>query len=227
MDPVVVTDFVRDRRTGEVAWVVVAAYLRGASGDPVCIDYRVRQVGRRDGAEMPPDETVDLMERLGKHSTEPAAPTPLEASEKGIPRYVFEEASQTRLLERGRQRLARLEKFEQLNPQLTTLEISGAERDMLTPATRKSVGRPPQRSLGEKLEILAAVEAGGEQGRTLEEIAGDFFMSRSALRDLLSWARRDASPRLFTGRGQGRAGGQLTPEALAMLEQARKAARGE
>jgi hypothetical protein len=52
----------------------------------------------------------------------------------------------------------------------------------------------------------------------LDEVAAKHHMSRSAVRDLLSWARGDAEPVLFTNYGPGKRGGELTPAARAMLK---------
>ena len=72
------------------------------------------------------------------------------------------------------------------------------------------------RWLDERIDKLST-----EMTHTLDQIAKDVHLSRSALRDLLSWARNDAEPRLFTNPGAGRRGGRLTPEARALLKKAR------
>ncbi len=78
-------------------------------------------------------------------------------------------------------------------------------------------GRPPTRSLPEILAILEATEAGHKAGRTLEQVAADRLMSRSSLRNLLSWARHNHEPRLLHPVLQGRSGIELTDEARTML----------
>jgi len=75
--------------------------------------------------------------------------------------------------------------------------------------------------MAEKLRILAAVEASYDTGTKLEDVARQLHMSRSTLRDLLAWAR-GSQPRLFTGSGQGRRGGQMTDVARAMLREIEK-----
>lgn len=73
--------------------------------------------------------------------------------------------------------------------------------------------------MGEKLAVLQSVEAAYAAGRTLDDVAADHLLSRSAVRDLVSWARKDASPPLFTSYGPGRRGGELTPAARRMLDE--------
>ncbi|HXH78181.1 hypothetical protein [Nocardioides sp.] len=206
---VTVSSDVMDRRTGRVGWAVVAAYVTGEHGDPVCVEYRVRQVRR---GERKFDDVVNLHRTI--HAMEDHAEQGIVGEGPfdpvGIPRYVFEAASQGRLLDRARANLARGGR--------STEGLSTEAKALLTPPAHKP-GRPPQRSMLVKLQILQAAEKAHAAGQTLEDVAQQFHMSRSAVRDLLSWARRDASPRLFTGAGQGRRGGEMTPEARAMLSQ--------
>ena len=205
---VTVSTDVFDRRANEPRWAVVASYVQGERGDPVCIEYRVRLV-RGAGSH-------DLLRNLhlNLRAMEDDATENLvgegEFPDIGIPRYVFEQASQGRLLERARAHLSRNE--------TKRSGLTSEARAMLAPPVRKA-GRPPQRSTADKLRILAAIEVAFEAGDTLETVATEFHMSRSAVRDLLSWARSDAQPRLFTASGRGRKGGQLTPEARAMLQE--------
>ena len=206
-DVVPISSQVVERRRGRIGWAVVAAYVTGEHGDPVCVEYRVRQVRR--GERMIDDvvalqQTLDAMEDHASQGLVGQGPfDPI-----GIPRYVFESASQGRLLEKARVSLSRGSR--------ATEELSSEAKALLTPPAHKP-GRPPQRSMGDKLKILRAIEEAQAAGQKLEDVAQQFHMSRSAVRDLLSWARRDANPRLFTGAGQGRKGGEMTPEARAML----------
>lgn len=89
-------------------------------------------------------------------------------------------------------------------------------------APERRPGRPPQRGLLEKLHILADVEAAYESGGTLADVADRHHMSRAAVRDLLSWARKDATPQLFEGITPGRKGGGLTPAARDLLSRMRQ-----
>jgi hypothetical protein len=221
-DPLVIWVFAENERAKRAAnaytgpgnlpvpgWLVFGLFVRAADGEPTCVDYRVRAFpNMRDlGTWQPWVERIGRAMR-GDHSAIPV-PDPVSG---GIPRYVFERASQARLLEMARERL----------------RSTPTERARLTPnalaivdhAAGPQVGRPPQRSLAEKLRILKAVENAYNDGEpSLERIAADFHMSRSSLRDLLSWARRDATPRLFTTLGHGRRGGEMTQEAKALFAQ--------
>lgn len=205
---VTVGESVFDRRTKDLGWAVLATFTVGERGDPVCVEYRVRVVRGENMSERLRNlhQTLDAMERHATDGLAGAGAFP----DSGIPRYVFEQASQGRLLEAARAKLQRDDTFRE--------QLSDGARALLAPPAHKP-GRPPKRSMADKLRILAAVETADDLGRTLEDVAGDFHMSRSALRDLLSWARRDAQPRLFTARGQGRGGGELTAEARAMLRE--------
>lgn len=203
---VTVSSEVFNRATHLPGWAVVATYAMGAQGDPVCIEYRVRVL--RGASTM--DLVVNLhrnIEAMEDHAVadlvgEGAFPS------AGIPRYVFEAASQGKLIEKARASLARNSAKRDA--------LSDEARQLLAPPARKP-GRPPVRSVAEKLHILAAVEVANSAGVKLDDVAAQFHMSRSALRDLLSWARHDASPRLFEGSGAGRKGGGMTAEARQML----------
>ena len=210
VSPVVITADVFHRTTRKPRWAVAATYVTGQRGDPVCIEYRVR-VLRGDGNSELLRNLHLTLNAMEDHATDELAgdgPFP----DTGIPRYVFERASQGRLLERARRSLDR-------NPKRR--EKLTAESRALLAAPAHKPGRPPRRSMLDKLRILEAVEAAQDAGETLEDVAGRFDMSRSAVRDLLSWARRDAAPRLFTASGLGRRGGRMTPDARAMLRDLR------
>jgi hypothetical protein len=210
---VTISDLVEDASDGRIGWAVVAAFVRGPLGEPVCVDYRVRQVkagvesalsgldargiGLRNG-----QKTILALEAHAHAEWAGTGPF----SRKGIPRYVFEEASQQRLIAKARKLL-------ELKPTATP-----KARHVFTAPERRP-GRPPQRGLLEKLRILADVEAAYASEGTLADVAERHHMSRSAVRDLLSWARRDANPQLFEGITQGRRGGQMTPEARELLAQ--------
>jgi len=193
-------------------WAVAATYTRGSNGEPVCVEYRARVLRGDDPRELLMDlqETISAMESHAALDLVGEGPFP----DVGIPRRVFEVASQSRLLQKAREALRRSDKRRSHVPP-ETLEL-------LSPGQRR-VGRPPVRPLEEKLRILAAVEDATQSGESLEVVAHTFHMSRSSLRDLLSWARHDSDPRLFTGGGQGRGGGALTPEARLLLDQLRGA----
>lgn len=209
---VTVQESVIDQRTNDIRWAVVATFTEGEHGDPVCIEYRVRLVRGTTG----PERLANLhrsLDVMGRQATEGLAGEGL-FPKVGIPRYVFERAAQGRLLERARASLERGGR--------STSRLSANARALITAPPRRP-GRPPKRSMVEKLRILAAVEASYEtEGATLDSVAKQLHMSRSALRDLLSWARHDAQPRLFQGRGQGRGGGQMTEQARAMLREIEK-----
>jgi hypothetical protein len=202
---------VLDQRTKEIHWAVTATFTEGERGDPVCIEYRVRVVRGSTTQERLVNLhlTLDGMGRQADDELAGEGPFP----NVGIPRYVFEQASQGRLLEKARASLARGGR--------STSRLSAEAQALITPPAHKP-GRPPQRSMAEKLRILAAVEASYESGATLEDVGKQFNMSRSAVRDLLGWARNDAQPRLFEGRGKGRRGGQMTKEARAMQRKINK-----
>ncbi len=187
-------------------WLVVALFAKTRSGDPVCVDYRVRAIPDAHKMEQwwaAKDQLIRSMS--GDHTALPEM-TP---SPGGVPRYVFEEASQQRLLAGARKQMGKPTRTEQGR-------LRREAKAFLASSDRKP-GRPPQRSLTDKLRTLQAVEEGYASGRSLEDVARDRAMSRSSLRDLLSWARNDASPRLFTPTRQGRSGGTLTPEGRALL----------
>lgn len=199
-----VSNVVWDRVDGTIGWAVMAQFVVGPTSEPVCVDYRVRQVKR---------ETVDPLDTfkdtIAAMSEEPLSGWPEGGtySSKGIPAYVFREASQAKLIEEARQFIAQV-----------PTDVSDTAKRALAAPERKP-GRPPSRSLLEKLQVLAAVEKAFREGRTRSDVAKTFHMSDGAVRDLLSWARRDHQPQLFTGTTQGRRGGAMTPEGRELLQQ--------
>jgi len=223
---VTVGEVVNDRKSGRATWAVVAGYVIGPQGDPVCVEYRVRQVASAGSDAVAIVDAIYLAEALETQCKDAALSVPSHPSPRGIPRYVFEVAAQGRMLDRARKRLALIDDQHARDDaargrgedvRIVRREVAADARALLAASTGRRIGRPPQWSLAEKLHILSAVERATVQGRILAEVAAEFHMSRSSLRDLLSWARRDANPRLFTARGQGRGGGELTAEARALL----------
>lgn len=198
-------------------WMVVALFLPAADGQLTCIDYRVRAIP--DTHDLPGWQKAffAMAEAMTNQHAQLPAPT---VTPGGVPRYVFEEASQVQLLKAAQKTANDSEYYR--------TELSPEVRGWLASGGKRKSGRPPSRGLAEKLRILRDVEAAlsapatrgapaGEQ--PLNKVANKWGMSRSGLRDLLSWARKDASPRLFTNPGQGRRGGALTPEARALLDE--------
>lgn len=196
-------------RSGHVRWVVVAKFVGVEGSEPRCVDYRVRVVpevpkkriaaglGRRIARLMMDDANSDR-EGLWE-AGESSAPA------EGIPRRVFEEASQTRLLELARERANRG-------------HVDPSVKDLLTSPAGRRRGRPPVMPLGQKLRILRDVETAFATGGTLQEVADLHHLSRGSIRNLLAWARSDAKPQLFEGTTVGRRGGRLTPAARALLK---------
>lgn len=192
-------------------WVVVGLFASAEDGQPTCVDYRVRSIpNTHDPVEM--QQTIAAVSEalLGQHS---GLSSPV-VTPGGIPRYVFEQASQVTLLSIARKTVDTSEWYqENLAPGIVASLASGG---------RRKAGRPPARGLREKLEILEAVERANRDGQSLDVVALERHMSRSSLRDLLYWARKSSFPRLFTNPGQGRRGGQLTVEGRASLEAVRR-----
>lgn len=206
--------YARQASTGErqqfPGWVVVGAFLPATDGQPTCIDYRVRAVPNThdlDGMQ----ETLDAV--AASMTKEVNSLGPPRVTPGGIPRYVFEQASQVQLLKSARATVERSDYYQH--------ELSAEVRSLLASDGRRKPGRPPARGLREKLAILEAVEAANQDGTPLDDVAARFYMSRSSLRDLLSWARHKAPPRLFTDVGRGRRTGELTADARALLREIR------
>jgi hypothetical protein len=171
-----------DRADGRIGWAVVAACVRGPLGEPVCVDYRVRQVKGAVGGSLRNLDAKSAGLRNGRKTltileghVEADCPGAGPFSRKGIPRYVFEAASQQKFITKARARLAH-------KP-----PVAAQKARRLLEVPERRTGRPPQRPLVEKLRILAAVEAAYEAGEALGDVAEAHHMSRSAVRDLLSW----------------------------------------
>lgn len=193
------------------AWMVLGVFLLTDGGEPTCVDYRVRAIPDvRDFAAWVP-AMKDLAESMQRQAVELLPPPPHSG---GVPGYVLRRASQAVLLREARDTLAR-------SPDLRT-RLSDEAAAVLAGVGRVKAGRPPVRGQVEKLRILRMVEEAFAEGRPLSSVATAAHMSPSSLRDLLSWARHDASPRLFTALGPGRKGGALTFEARAILDQLEK-----
>jgi hypothetical protein len=206
---VVVQDLVMDRN-GRPRWAVIAVFVDVHGSEPRCIDYRVRVVPEKPSNFAAVRAGHVVLRELEKDTRgeRPAdfVAAELSAPTEGIPRRVFEVASQARLLAKARTSVKR-------RPDRYT----AGTRQMLKDAPRR-IGRPPVRDIQEKLRLLAAVENAYATGVPLATVAKEHTISRASLRDLVAWARHDARPQLFTTFGPGRRGGELTPAARAMLE---------
>jgi hypothetical protein len=207
-----ITDTVMDRQ-GNVRWVVAGTFVGLDGSEPRCIDYRVRVA--------PETESGTTMRVVGEImvAMEDNAVSPADASSlgtipaEGIPRYVFEEASQARLLSKARASVER-------QPDKQTAAVRRAlARAVLGKQGNARRGRPSTTTLNQKLNILADVEAAYDAGGTRKEVALKHYMSEGALRDLLTWARHKVDPPLFTNDGRGRRSGKLTDHARALLEE--------
>jgi hypothetical protein len=180
------------------------------------VDYRVRAVPEartRNHSRLFAREIVKELERDANASDRNATwwATELSAPVQGIPRRVFEQASQARLLEKARQKIERSRRAG-YSPSSSVVALLERHRPTTSPA-----GRPATRGLGQKLAILAAVEDAFCDGRTLQDVADDQHVSRSTVRDIVSWGRRH-EPQLFTSVAvAGQTGGQLTDAGRALL----------
>ena len=85
--------------------------------------------------------------------------------------------------------------------------------------SKKRRGRPPARSLDEKLAILQTAERVFAEGGTREDVAKRHHMSTTSVRDLLAWARHDVDPPLFDSNGRSRRGGRLTDAARQLIQE--------
>lgn len=217
---VTVGDLVLDKG-GRPRWAVTASFLGVGGSEPRCVDYRVRVV-----PEPPPGvggalfeairaghEVLRLMEENAISADDAEGLGTVPAS--GIPRYVFEQASQSRLLGKARDKVQR-------NPERHAESTRRLlERALPSAQGKTRVGRPPSRSLGEKLAILQDVAeeyAAGTQGAR-RIVAERHHMSEGALTDLLRWARHTAHPRLFTNYGPGKRTDMLTDAARELIRQ--------
>jgi hypothetical protein len=199
-------------RQHRIRWAVAATFASIDGSEPRCVDYRVRVVpfGTGVSSVFALHQTISAMESgaAGPADVEAMGEIPAE----GIPRYVFEKASQSRLLEKARASIAkRPERFD-------AGTRSALQRVPVSRSGQVRRGRPTSRPLGEKLRILRDVEdAYRTPGRSRADVAAQHLMSESSLRDLLTWARHVAEPPLFTGL-PGKREGRMTPAARRMLE---------
>ena len=184
-------------------WLAVAAF-DVEDGEAACVDYRVMLLP--EGASV--RQVRDITTAATDTSMSPV-PDGQPIPGGGLPLAVLREASPTRLARKAAAKV-------------NTRRARGADvsraLERLADSDKPKPGRPPVMSLLEKLKVLEQVEQAYASGKTLDTVARDALMSRSAVRDLLGWARHDADPPLFTKAGPGRKGGRLTPEAKALLE---------
>lgn len=205
MSRVYVTELVDDVRSPHrFRWLVTAAYEVN-DGQAACVDYRVQL--------LPADAGVRTLRDVGNaaiDSSRALVADDVEVPGGGLPFVVLQRSSPSRLAGKAVARIkARRARGYDVSRALEQFTGSGRPRP----------GRPPVMPLGERLRVLQAVETAYANGETLDAVGEQFAMSRSAVRDLLSWARHDADPPLFTSPGPGRRGGNLTPEARAIIEQ--------
>ncbi len=195
-------------------WVVIGLFIPAEDGEPACVDYRARAVPNTHRLH----DWTWAAEALSDSMTADFGRFPITVpTPGGIPRSVFERASQTQLLKAARETLKHSAYYQD--------NLAQDARSLLAASEQRKTGRPPSRGLPEKLRILRDVEDAYETGvPPLNDVAKKWLMSRSGLRDLLAWARHDATPRLFTSLGHGRRGGRLTPEARAMLDEIERTA---
>lgn len=209
-----VWDRVEDRN-GHPRWLVCAVFVDVNGAEPRCIDYRVRVI-----PEMPSKRAAAWAARAvekelcadieRRERSEIYTLAEVTAPSEGIPRRVFEQASQTRLLAKARARVH------------AAPGTVGPEFEvMLDRQAKPRRGRPPIRPLGEKLRILLDVERAYSKGESLQTVAEAHAMSRSAVRDLVAWARSGDSGAVLFTKWPGRRGGELTQAARRLLEKER------
>lgn len=208
-----VSEFVKRRGELEAGWAVVATFAVEGSAEPRCIDYRVRAIPHRehmlDQLEVRAQVEAQMLgASMGAEDIESLGEFP----DGGIPGFVFREASQARLLDAARARVAAYPE------RYVPLASETLKRVPLSRSGKVAQGRPWTRDLGERLAILADVERAYEEGESRASVATRHLMSDSALRDLLHWARKTAEPPLFTDPGRGKKGGRLTQAARDILE---------
>jgi hypothetical protein len=203
MSRVLVSDLVSEvRHPHKFRWLVVACF-DVQDGEAFCIDYRVRLLPEGLGVREL-RSAIRAAESVSSEQLPEGMPIP----GGGLPVSVLRVASPSRLAAKASEKVR--------NRRVRGSEVSRALDEFAAAHTPKR-GRPPVMGLLEKLIILESVEAAYGEGRTLENVAEDHLMSRGAVRDLVSWARNDAKPQLFTKAGPGRRGGRLTPEGRAIL----------
>jgi len=198
------------QRQQHPGWLVGGLFLPADDGRLTCVDYRVRAIPNLNDMEWALKTWPAMRSAMTQQHGELPPPT---VTPGGIPRYVFEQASQVAMLKVAQEKAAD-------SDYVMTAEVRG----LLLSDGRKRTGRPPARGLAEKLRILRDVEEAFTASESLKGVAARWCMSRSGLRNLLSWARKDSSPRLFTNPGQGQRGGSLTPEAHALLDEIERTA---
>jgi hypothetical protein len=207
-----ITDYVVDRSDGRIGWVVVAVFASAPNVEPRCVDYRVRAVKRATSPVGDPTNAREAVEKMNRATlTIDDLDEFDEFPRAGIPLYVFETASQARLLERLRSWI--VEEPERFTDELRA-NVASARTERGSAPKR---GRPPTRSLAEKLAILSDVERAYAEGESRASVAARHHMSDSSLRDLIHWARRVAEPPLLTDVRHGVREAFLTMEARAML----------
>jgi hypothetical protein len=209
---VVVADTVFDRDY-QLRWVVAAVFIGVAGSEPRCIDYRVRVVPPMPTTITQVAAANRIIDELHADMTGRERPEVWDAAEndppaQGIPRYVFERASQAALLVKARRKV-----------KARPASVQRSVRELLERSRTPRAGRPPAVPLREKLAMLATAEQAfaDPEIRSVREHVGKLYgRSPEAVRDLLSWARHQEPP-LFTSPGGGRRGGELTEVARALL----------
>jgi hypothetical protein len=207
-----VWDRVEDRN-GHPRWLVCAVFVDINGSEPRCIDYRVRVIPRMPSKraaewaarQVEKELQADVEQRERQEVYMLAEVT---APAEGIPRRIFEQASQTRLLAKARTKI-------KAPPGMVGPEFEA----MLDRQAKPRRGRPPVHPLGEKLGILVDVEHAYAKGETLQDVADAHHMSRSAVRDLVAWARSGDSGHVLFTKWPGRRGGELTQAARRLLEE--------
>jgi hypothetical protein len=210
-----VSDLVRDRE-GQIRWAVLATFVGTGSAEPRCIEYRIRVVPLSGLG----DDQMSNLARYGQIRIDMDADTErddrtdawnlseVDPPAEGIPNYVFTKASQARLLEKARKEVAG-----------TPKQYKESARALLARQAKRRRGRPPARSLDEKLAILQTAEKVFAEGGTREDVAKLHHMSTSSVRDLLGWARKDVDPPLFTSNGPSKRGGEMTDAARLLMKE--------
>lgn len=194
-------------------WVVVGTFIAEGNAEPRCIDYRVRAYP----ASSDTFASIEIRNRIEARLLDQSAGAEDiedlgEFPPGGIPRWVFERASQSRLFDTARDRINTYpEKYAPIAAEVLN-------RVPVSRGGRAHIGRPRLRNIGETVRILADVEAAYAEGLSRASVAERHYMSDSALRDMLHWARKVTEPPLFTDPGRGKRGGRLTEEARRLLE---------
>lgn len=205
MSRVYVTELVEEVHSPHrFRWLVTAAYEVN-DGQAACVDYRVQL--------LPTNASVRTLRDIGNaaiDSSHALVDDDVDVPGGGLPSVVLRVASPSRLARKAAAKVkSRKARGGDVSRALAQFTGSGRPRK----------GRPPVMPLGQRLRVLQAVETAFAKRENLEDVGKQFAMSGSAVRDLLSWARHDADPPLFTSPGPGRRGGNLTPEARAIIEQ--------